>query len=174
MTANTGTTSAALAVANPWSLVPPLGHLDAYISAANRLPLLTLEEEQTFAPYRKCSVTVLLSLPRSTCILTALSLRKYIKPFIRGDDKSPAQKERFNCRSGCKNIYSNHSDECVAQPVEHLPFKQRVVGSNPAAFTIFFRSVSFCLKYKPLFIVALHLYSECSKVHIHIKEEKEQ
>ncbi len=38
----------ALAVANPWSLVPPLGNLDAYISAANRLPMLTLEEEQRF------------------------------------------------------------------------------------------------------------------------------
>jgi RNA polymerase sigma-32 factor len=39
----------ALAVANPWALVPPLGNLDAYISAANRLPMLTLEEEQQFA-----------------------------------------------------------------------------------------------------------------------------
>ncbi len=39
----------ALAPANPWSLVPPLGNLDAYISAANRLPMLTLEEEQLFA-----------------------------------------------------------------------------------------------------------------------------
>ena len=38
--------STALSVANPWTLVPPLGHLDAYISAVNRLPLLTLEEEQ--------------------------------------------------------------------------------------------------------------------------------
>ena len=36
-------------VANPWSLIPPLGHLDAYISAVNRMPLLTLEEEQAFA-----------------------------------------------------------------------------------------------------------------------------
>jgi len=36
-------------VANPWALVPPLGNLDAYISAANRLPMLTLEEEQSFA-----------------------------------------------------------------------------------------------------------------------------
>ena len=39
----------ALATASPWSLVPPLGNLDAYISAANRLPMLTLEEEQRFA-----------------------------------------------------------------------------------------------------------------------------
>ena len=29
---------AALAVANPWSMVPSLGNLDAYISVANRLP----------------------------------------------------------------------------------------------------------------------------------------
>ena len=34
---------------NPWSLLPPLGNLDAYISAVNRLPMLTLEQEQTFA-----------------------------------------------------------------------------------------------------------------------------
>jgi len=39
----------ALATANPWSLIPALGNLDAYISAANRLPMLTLEEEQRFA-----------------------------------------------------------------------------------------------------------------------------
>jgi RNA polymerase sigma-32 factor len=30
-------------------MVPPLGNLDAYISAVNRLPLLTLEEEQGYA-----------------------------------------------------------------------------------------------------------------------------
>ena len=36
-------------MANPWSLIPPLGHLDAYISAVNRMPMLTLEEEQQFA-----------------------------------------------------------------------------------------------------------------------------
>jgi RNA polymerase sigma-32 factor len=39
----------AVAVANPWSMVPPLGNLDAYISAVNRLPMLTLEQEQEFA-----------------------------------------------------------------------------------------------------------------------------
>jgi RNA polymerase sigma-32 factor len=38
-----------LTVANQWGLIPPLGNLDAYISAVNRLPLLTLEEEQRFA-----------------------------------------------------------------------------------------------------------------------------
>ena len=35
--------------ANPWALVPPLGNIEAYISAANRLPMLTLEQEQAFA-----------------------------------------------------------------------------------------------------------------------------
>jgi RNA polymerase sigma-32 factor len=49
MSALLATPQTALAPANPWSLVPPLGNLDAYISAANRLPMLTLEEEQEFA-----------------------------------------------------------------------------------------------------------------------------
>jgi RNA polymerase sigma-32 factor len=38
-----------LAVANPWSVIPALGDLDAYISAVNRLPMLTLEQEQEYA-----------------------------------------------------------------------------------------------------------------------------
>ncbi len=42
-------TNTALAVANPWAVVPSLGNLDAYISAVNRLPMLTLQEEQEFA-----------------------------------------------------------------------------------------------------------------------------
>ena len=41
--------STGVAALNPWSLLPPLGNLDAYISAVNRLPMLTLEQEQTFA-----------------------------------------------------------------------------------------------------------------------------
>jgi RNA polymerase sigma-32 factor len=49
MTIQTGVAAPALAVANPWSMVPPLGNLDAYISAANRLPMLSLEQEQEFA-----------------------------------------------------------------------------------------------------------------------------
>ncbi|WP_210541881.1 RNA polymerase sigma factor RpoH [Rhodoferax sp. PAMC 29310] len=49
MTYSTGASGAALTVANPWAMVPPLGNLDAYISAANRLPMLTLEEEQKFS-----------------------------------------------------------------------------------------------------------------------------
>src|ERR1035437_5424033 len=49
MATQIGTSGAALTLANPWALVPPLGNLDAYISAANRLPMLTLEQEQEFA-----------------------------------------------------------------------------------------------------------------------------
>jgi len=40
--------SAAVAT-NPWALVPPLGNINAYISAVNALPMLTLEEEQAAA-----------------------------------------------------------------------------------------------------------------------------
>ena len=53
MNIQTGTLSTALAApaaaSNPWALVPPLGNLDAYISAVNRIPLLTLEEEVAYA-----------------------------------------------------------------------------------------------------------------------------
>src|SRR5438552_10572609 len=45
----TSSGSTALAMASPWSVVPSLGNLDAYISAVNRLPMLTLEQEQEFA-----------------------------------------------------------------------------------------------------------------------------
>ncbi|MET0210363.1 MAG: RNA polymerase sigma factor RpoH [Burkholderiaceae bacterium] len=38
----------ALSVRDPWSLVPSLGDLNAYIGAVNRLPMLTVEEEQEF------------------------------------------------------------------------------------------------------------------------------
>ncbi|MCX7276492.1 MAG: RNA polymerase sigma factor RpoH [Burkholderiales bacterium] len=49
MNLQTGTMSTALAAPNPWALVPPLGNLDAYISAVNRMPMLTLEQEQQYA-----------------------------------------------------------------------------------------------------------------------------
>ena len=49
MTVQSAGSGSALAVANPWGMVPALGNLDAYISAANRLPMLTLEQEQSFA-----------------------------------------------------------------------------------------------------------------------------
>ena len=49
MTIQSGASGSALTVANPWAVVPALGNLDAYISAANRMPMLTLEQEQAFA-----------------------------------------------------------------------------------------------------------------------------
>jgi RNA polymerase sigma-32 factor len=36
-----------LVARDPWALLPSLGNLDAYIAAVNRLPMLTLEEEQS-------------------------------------------------------------------------------------------------------------------------------
>jgi len=39
----------AVALVNPWTVVPALGNLDAYIAAVNRLPMLTQEEEQRYA-----------------------------------------------------------------------------------------------------------------------------
>ena len=37
------------APAKSWGLIPPLGNIEAYISAVHSMPLLTLEEEQSFA-----------------------------------------------------------------------------------------------------------------------------
>ena len=41
--------SSALTLRDPWALVPSLGNLDAYISTANRIPLLTQDEETALA-----------------------------------------------------------------------------------------------------------------------------
>ena len=49
MTNLAGSLDTALTLKNPWAVVPSLGHLDAYISAVNRMPMLTLEQEQEFA-----------------------------------------------------------------------------------------------------------------------------
>jgi RNA polymerase sigma-32 factor len=49
MSSLNGASGTALAMANPWAVVPSLGNLDAYISAVNRLPMLTAEEEIEFA-----------------------------------------------------------------------------------------------------------------------------
>ncbi len=49
MNIQSGSPSTAVALSNPWAVVPSLGHLDAYISAVNRMPMLTLEEEQEAA-----------------------------------------------------------------------------------------------------------------------------
>jgi RNA polymerase sigma-32 factor len=46
---NLPATSSALSLRDPWAMVPSLGNLDAYVSAANRLPMLTQEEEGRFA-----------------------------------------------------------------------------------------------------------------------------
>ncbi|MGB3067549.1 MAG: RNA polymerase sigma factor RpoH [Ottowia sp.] len=48
-TAVSASAPSAVALANPWAVVPSLGNLDAYITAANRLPMLTHEEEQRYA-----------------------------------------------------------------------------------------------------------------------------
>ena len=49
MTTQSGSPSTAMTLSNPWAVVPSLGHLDAYITAVNRMPMLTLEEEQEAA-----------------------------------------------------------------------------------------------------------------------------
>jgi RNA polymerase sigma-32 factor len=49
MSNSMATPGTALAMASPWAVVPSLGNLDAYISAVNRLPMLTVQEEQEFA-----------------------------------------------------------------------------------------------------------------------------
>ena len=49
MTNLTGSLDTAVTLKNPWAVVPSLGHLDAYISAVNRMPMLTPEQEQEFA-----------------------------------------------------------------------------------------------------------------------------
>ena len=41
--------SAELTLRNPWAMVPPIGNINAYISAAHRIPLLTPQEEADFA-----------------------------------------------------------------------------------------------------------------------------
>ena len=49
---NTATATAAsseLTLRNPWAMVPPIGDINAYISAAHRIPLLTPQEEADFA-----------------------------------------------------------------------------------------------------------------------------
>jgi RNA polymerase sigma-32 factor len=42
---NAAATTTALSVRDPWALVPSIGNLDAYITAVNRLPMLTAQEE---------------------------------------------------------------------------------------------------------------------------------
>ena len=50
MNTTTATLSpSALSVRDPWAMVPSLGNLDAYVSAVNRLPMLTQGEESSLA-----------------------------------------------------------------------------------------------------------------------------
>ena len=46
---NTQAPTSALALRDPWAMVPAIANLDAYITAVNRLPMLTPEEESQFA-----------------------------------------------------------------------------------------------------------------------------
>lgn len=41
--------STALALTNPWSVIPSLGNLESYITAVNQFPMLTAEQEQDYA-----------------------------------------------------------------------------------------------------------------------------
>ena len=41
--------SNALSLRDPWSMVPSLGNLDSYITAVNRMPMLTAEDEASLA-----------------------------------------------------------------------------------------------------------------------------
>jgi RNA polymerase sigma-32 factor len=45
----TSASSSALALRDPWAVVPSLGNLDAYISAVNRMPMLSQAEEVKLA-----------------------------------------------------------------------------------------------------------------------------
>ncbi len=49
MSIQSGSPSTAMTLSSPWAMVPSLGHLDAYITAVNRMPMLPLEEEQAAA-----------------------------------------------------------------------------------------------------------------------------
>ena len=55
MNLQTGSPTTAMALSSPWAMVPSLGHLDAYISAVNRMPMLSLEEEQEAARQLKAN-----------------------------------------------------------------------------------------------------------------------
>ena len=49
MTTPTSSPTSALALRDPWSLVPSLGNLDAYVSAVHRMPMLSPGEESDLA-----------------------------------------------------------------------------------------------------------------------------
>ena len=49
LTASAAAPDAAIALRDPWAVVPSLGNLDAYIRAVNEIPLLTADEEGKLA-----------------------------------------------------------------------------------------------------------------------------
>lgn len=49
LTVSTAAPGTAIALGNAWAMIPSLGNLDSYISAVNKLPLLTEEEEMRYA-----------------------------------------------------------------------------------------------------------------------------
>ena len=49
MTTSTSSKASALALRDPWSLVPSLGNLDAYVSAVHRMPMLSPGDESDLA-----------------------------------------------------------------------------------------------------------------------------
>ncbi len=84
------TSASALAVRDPWALVPSLGNLDAYISAINRIPLLT-QEERSPGSRAPCARTET-STPAGKLVLSHLRLvvsisRKY--PRLRAAARRP-------------------------------------------------------------------------------------
>jgi len=48
---STNPSNTALALRDPWAVVPSLGNLDAYIAAVNRIPLITQQEEADLAKH---------------------------------------------------------------------------------------------------------------------------
>ena len=46
---NIAAPTTALSVRDPWAMVPSIGNLDAYITAVNRIPMLTAQEEVSLA-----------------------------------------------------------------------------------------------------------------------------
>ena len=91
MSSPVGASGTALAVANPWAVVPSLGNLDAYISAVNRLPMLTLEEEQEFARKFK----------ESNDLEAAGNVREPCDPFL---DRGGRQIQADGCRDGGEDV----------------------------------------------------------------------
>ncbi len=70
MNIQTGSPATALALSNPWAVVPLLGHLDAYISAVNRMPMLTSRKSRK--PPADSKPTTTSKPPASWCFRTCV------------------------------------------------------------------------------------------------------